>query len=146
MKNQMTVQKELFVQGLLAGKNQTEAYLFAFPEEKKKNKRTVQNKASLMAKRPEIVHRLDELRAGAQQDTEVTLTQFVLDLQKLALAQINPLALRPSDKLRAMELLAKVMGFSVASSESGNDSPSTLEMMVKELYERPDEEAEAVSD
>lgn len=121
MKNQMTVQKELFVQGLLAGKNQTEAYLFAFPEEKKKNKRTIQNKASLMAKRPEIVHRLDELRAGAQQDTEVTLTQFVLDLQKLALAQINLSMLRPGDKLRAMELLAKVLGFDQGGETADQD-------------------------
>ena len=121
MKNQMTVQKELFVQGLLAGKNQTEAYLFAFPEEKKKNKRTIQNKASLMAKRPEIVHRLDELRVGAQQDTEVTLTQFVLDLQKLALAQINLSMLRPGDKLRAMELLAKVLGFDQGGETADQD-------------------------
>lgn len=121
MKNQMTVQKELFVQGLLAGKNQTEAYLFAFPEEKKKNKRTIQNKASLMAKRPEIVHRLDELRVGAQQDTEVTLTQFVLDLQKLALAQVNLSMLRPGDKLRAMELLAKVLGFDQGGENADQD-------------------------
>ena len=146
MKNTMTVQKELFVQGLLAGKNKTEAYLFAFPEEKNKNKRTTQNKASLLAKRPEVVARLEELRAGVQQDTAVTLNQFILDLQKLALADVNPLALRPSDKLRAMELLAKVMGFSAASAESGNDGPSTFEMMVKELYECSDKEAEEVSD
>lgn len=146
MKNAMTVQKELFVQGLLAGKSKTEAYLFAYPEEKKKNKRTTQNKASLLAKRPEVVARLEELRAGVQQDTAVTLNQFILDLQKLALADVNPLALRPSDKLRAMELLAKVMGFSAASTESGNGGLTTFEMMVKELYERPDEEAEAVSD
>ena len=93
-----------------------------------------------------MVARLEELRAGVQQDTAVTLNQFILDLQKLALADVNPLALRPSDKLRAMELLAKVMGFSAASTESGNGGLTTFEMMVKELYERPDEEAEAVSD
>lgn len=122
MKNTMTVQKELFVQGLLAGKNKTEAYLFAFPEEKNKNKRTTQNKASLLAKRPEIIARLEELRAGARQDTEVTLNQFILDLQKLALAEVNPMMLRPGDKLRAMELLAKVMGFD-RSAESAEQDP-----------------------
>ena len=131
MKNQMTVQKELFVQGLLAGKNQTEAYLFAFPEEKKKNKRTVQNKASLLAKRPEIVHRLDELRTGAQQDTEVTLTQFILDLQKLALAEVNPLALRPGDKLRAMELLAKVLGFDQSAAAPEYEDTSVLDQQIR---------------
>lgn len=122
MKNTMTVQKELFVQGLLAGKNKTEAYLFAYPEEKNKNKRTTQNKASLLAKRPEVVARLEELRAGARQDTEVTLNQFILDLQKLALAEVNPMTLRPGDKLRAMELLAKVMGFD-RSAESAEQDP-----------------------
>lgn len=130
MKDQMTVQKELFVQGLLAGKNQTEAYLFAFPEEKKKNRRTIQNKAGLMAKRPEIVHRLDELRAGTQQETEVTLAQFILDLQKLALAEVNPLALRPGDKLRAMELLAKVMGFDQTSVNPDYEDTSVIDQQI----------------
>ena len=142
MKNQMTVQKELFVQGLLAGKNQTEAYLFAFPEEKKKNKRTVQNKASLMAKRPEIVHRLDELRTGAQQDTEVTLTQFIMDLQKLALADVNPLTLRPSDKLRAMELLAKVMGFDQTAVSPDYEDTTVIDQQIL-AYTGPDHEPNA---
>ena len=142
MKNQMTVQKELFVQGLLAGKNQTEAYLFAFPEEKKKNKRTVQNKASLLAKRPEIVHRLDELRTGAQQDTEVTLTQFIMDLQKLALADVNPLTLRPSDKLRAMELLAKVMGFDQTAVSPDYEDTAVIDQQIL-AYTGPDHEPNA---
>ena len=130
MKNQMTVQKELFVQGLLAGKTKTEAYIFAFPEAKKQNKRTVQNKASLMAKRPEIVHRLEDLRTGAQQDTAVTLTQFILDLQKVALTDINPLALKPSDKLRAMELLAKVLGFDHTAASPDYEDTTVIDAQV----------------
>ncbi|MBQ9402128.1 MAG: hypothetical protein IJU38_07125 [Clostridia bacterium] len=145
MKNQMTVQKELFVQGLLAGKNQTEAYLFAFPEEKKKNKRTIQNKASLMAKRPEIVARLDELRAGTRQETEITLTQFILDLQKVALAQINPLALKPGDKLRAMELLAKVLGFDQSAASPEYEDTSVIDRQVL-AYTGPDHDSSDTAD
>lgn len=130
MKNDMTVQKELFVQGLLAGKNRTEAYLFAYPEEKKKNRRTVQNKASALSKSPEIIARLEELRTGAQQDTEITLKQFILDLQKLALAEVSPLALKPSDKLRAMELLAKVMGFDQSVASPEYEDTSAIEQQV----------------
>lgn len=145
MKNQMTVQKELFVQGLLAGKNQTEAYLFAFPEEKKKNKRTIQNKASLMAKRPEIIARLDELRAGTRQETEVTLAQFILDLQKVALAQINPLALKPGDKLRAMELLAKVLGFDQSAASPEYEDTSVIDRQVL-AYTGPDHDSSDTAD
>lgn len=129
-KNQMTVQKELFVQGLLAGKNRTEAYLFAFPEAKKQNKRTVQNKASLLAKQPEIVRRLEDLRADTQEDTEVTLTRFILDLQKIALAEINPLALRPADKLRAMELLAKVLNFDQPAASPEFEDTSVIDRQI----------------
>ena len=130
MKNQMTVQKELFVQGLLAGKSQSEAYLFAFPEAKKQNKRTVANKASLLAKRPEIVHRLEDLRTGTQQETEITLTQFILDLQQIALAKVTPLALKPSDKLRAMELLAKVLGFDQSAASPEFEDTSVIDQQV----------------
>lgn len=130
MKNQMTVQKELFVQGLLAGKNRTEAYIFAFPEARKQNKRTVANKASAMAKRPEVAHRLEELRSGVQQDTAVTLTQFVLDLQKIALAEVNLLALKPSDKLRAMELLSKVLGFDQTTVTPDYEDTSVIDEQV----------------
>lgn len=111
MKNAMTVQKELFIQGLLMGKNQFDAYLFAFPEAKKMNRRTVANKASLLAKRPEVIHRMDEIQNQAQEDTAVTLNRFVQELQKIALAGVNTYGLKISDKLRAMELLSKVLGF-----------------------------------
>ncbi len=111
MKNAMTVQKELFIQGLLMGKNQFDAYLFAFPEAKKMNRRTVANKASLLAKRPEVIHRMDEIQNQAQEDTAVTLNRFVQELQKIALADVSTCGLKVSDKLRAMELLSKILGF-----------------------------------
>ena len=111
MKNAMTVQKELFIQGLLLGKNQFDAYLFAFPEAKKMNRRTVANKASLLAKRPEVIARMNEIQNQAQEDTAVTLNRFVQELQKIALADVNTYGLKISDKLRAMELLSKVLGF-----------------------------------
>lgn len=137
MKNQMTVQKELFVQGLLAGKNRTEAYLFAFPEAKKQNKRTIQNKASLLAKSPEVAHRLAELRTGAERESEVTLTQFVLDLQKIALAEVNPLLLKPQDKLRAMELLSKVLGFDRTAVSPEYEDTSVIDRQIL-TYTGPD--------
>lgn len=142
MKNQMTVQKELFVQGLLAGKTQTEAYIFAYPEARKQNKRTVANKASAMVKRPEVAHRLDDLRKGTQEETEVTLTRFILDLQKLALADVNPLALRPGDKLRAMELLAKVMGFDQTAVNPDYEDTSVIDQQILS-YTGPDHEPDA---
>ena len=111
MKNTMTVQKELFIQGLLLGKNQFDAYLFAFPEAKKMNRRTVANKASLLAKRPEVVARMNEIRNQAQDDTAVTLDSFVKELNKIAMADVSTIGLKVSDKLRAMELLSKVLGF-----------------------------------
>ncbi len=133
----ITVQKELFVQGLLAGKSQTEAYIFAFPEARKQNKRTVANKASLLAKRPEISARLEELREGARHKTAVTLEQFVLDLQKIALADINMYNVKPSDKLRAMELLAKVLGFDQTVANPDYEDTAVIDRQILS-YTGPD--------
>lgn len=142
----MTVQKELFVQGLLAGKTRYEAYCFAFPEDRKKNKRTVENKASRLAKQQAVEARLEELRNGVRKDTAVSLGEFVLELQKIALGNVDLSGLKIQDKLRALELLAKVLNLSNASAAQQDEEATTFERMVKELYERTDEEAEAVSD
>jgi hypothetical protein len=132
MKNAMTVQKELFVQGLLAGKTRYEAYIFAYPEDRKKNKRTVENKASKMANRPEITARLEELRAGVQKETAVTLTEFVTELQKIALGPVNLRDLKIQDKLRALELLAKVLNLTNTGTSADIEDLTPLAEMLNE--------------
>ena len=142
MKNAMTVQKELFIQGLLMGKNQLDAYLFAFPEAKKMNRRTVANKASLLAKRPEVIHRMDEIKNQTQEDTAVTLSRFVLELQKIALADVNTYGLKISDKLRAMELLSKVLGFDQSVVAPDYEDTSCIDQQIL-AYRGPKHDTES---
>lgn len=130
MKNAMTVQKELFIQGLLLGKNQFDAYLFAFPEAKKMNRRTVANKASLLAKRPEVIERMNEIQNQAQEDTAVTLDSFVSELKKIALADVSTYGLKISDKLRAMELLSKVLGFDQSVVSPDYEDTSCIDQQI----------------
>ena len=132
MKNAMTVQKELFVQGLLAGKTRYEAYCFAFPEDRKKNKRTVENKASRLAKQQAVEARLEELRNGVQKDTAVSLGEFVLELQKIALGHVDLSGLKIQDKLRALELLAKVLNLTNTGTSPDVEDLTPLAEMLNE--------------
>lgn len=128
----MTVQKELFVQGLLAGKTRYEAYCFAFPEDRKKNKRTVENKASKLAKQQAVEARLEELRNGVRKDTAVTLGEFVLELQKIALGHVDLSGLKIQDKLRALELLAKVLNLTNTGTSPDIEDLTPLAEMLNE--------------
>lgn len=128
----MTVQKELFVQGLLAGKTRYEAYCFAFPEDRKKNKRTVENKASRLAKQQAVEARLEELRNGVQKDTAVSLGEFVLELQKIALGHVDLSGLKIQDKLRALELLAKVLNLTNTGTSPDVEDLTPLAEMLNE--------------
>lgn len=132
MKNAMTVQKELFVQGLLAGKTRYEAYCFAYPEDRKKNKRTVENKASRLAKQQAVEARLEELRNGVQKDTAVSLGEFVLELQKIALGHVDLSGLKIQDKLRALELLAKVLNLTNTGTSPDIEDLTPLAEMLNE--------------
>ena len=132
MKNAMTVQKELFVQGLLAGKTRYEAYCFAFPEDRKKNKRTVENKASRLASQPAVVARLEELRNGVRKDAAVSLGEFVLELQKIALGYVDLSGLKIQDKLRALELLAKVLNLTNTGTSPDVEDLTPLAEMLNE--------------
>ena len=128
----MTVQKELFVQGLLAGKTRYEAYCFAFPEDRKKNKRTVENKASRLASQPAVVARLEELRNGVRKDAAVSLGEFVLELQKIALGYVDLSGLKIQDKLRALELLAKVLNLTNTGTSPDVEDLTPLAEMLNE--------------
>lgn len=146
MKNQWDLQKEIFAKGLFQGLTPCEAYLSAFPEEKKISKKALTARAYRFARRPEIKARVRELEEEAKRNTVVTLEQFIIELQTIALNKVDLSRMKVLDKLRALELLAKVLNFSSVAAEQQNDVPTTLELMVKELYEWPDEKTETVHD
>ena len=128
----MTIQKELFVQAILAGKGRYEAYIFAYPEAKNKYKRTVENLASRLAKRPEVAARLEEIQNGIAKETAVSMGEFVAELQKIALAPVNTAGIKVQDKLRALELLAKVLGLTAQTASADVEDLTPLAEMLNE--------------
>ena len=62
MADVLTESQEKFVQNILKGMSQKDAYIKAFPRCKTKNMNTVYNRASLLQSTPKIQQRLDKLK------------------------------------------------------------------------------------
>lgn len=101
---------EIFCSELMKGKSQRQAYYAAYPSSKKWKDYVVDNKASEFANSGEVLVRLRELREHSRERFEITQEMIVNELCKLGFAQIDAGLLKPSDKLKALELTARMLG------------------------------------
>lgn len=101
----LTAKQEAFVQNILQGMNQADAYRSAYPNQKMSDK-TIWESASKLMSNPKVTARLTELRdklakpsiMNAQKRLE-WLTQVILNEEEST-----------SDKLRAIDLMNKMDG------------------------------------
>ena len=66
---------EAFAQCVAAGDSKADAYKSAYPRAENWKDQTVYNKASLLAKRPEVAERVQELQQQATSRTVMTIAQ-----------------------------------------------------------------------
>jgi hypothetical protein len=104
-------QEEKYLQGLMQGMTQREAYLFAYPEKKNWKLNAIDNRASDLLKRGEIKVRYAELQQEASEANAVTRDSIIKRLKDIAYAPIDFDRLRPADQVRCLELLTKILGF-----------------------------------
>ncbi|MDH5106306.1 terminase [Lentilactobacillus diolivorans] len=98
---------EAFVQNLVSGESQRQAYRHAFPHSKHWKDQTVDKRASeLVNKNGEVLGRYNDLQKQTadksvmvSKDRKVTLTKFANDLK-----------LSPTDRMKAIDLLNKMDG------------------------------------
>ena len=102
----------------MQGMSQREAYLFAYPEKKNWKLNAIDNKASEMLKRGEIKVRFAELQQEASAANAITRDSILTRLKDFANAPIDMDKMRPSDQIRALELMAKILGISNPSDEN----------------------------
>lgn len=108
----LTANQEQFVQNILQGMNQTEAYKAAYPKQRMSDK-TIYEAASRLMKNPKVVARLSELRAelakpaikSAQERME-WLTQLIDNTEE-----------GTNEKLKAVDILNKMEGCYVQKFE-----------------------------
>lgn len=78
----LTAKQEKFVQGLIEGKSQREAYKAAYDAERMKDS-TIDDTASKLLKKPEIAHRYKELRHASEDkaaDDATTIRAKIIQL------------------------------------------------------------------
>lgn len=103
-------QEEKFLSGIMQGMSQYEAYLFAYPEKSHWKRKVIDNKASELFKRGEIQVRYAQLQAEAGEANAITRDFILSRLKSIADAPVDLEKLRPADQIRALELLAKILG------------------------------------
>lgn len=111
MRKRPDISKETFIQSLIAGKSQTQAYLNACPDARNSSPGSVRARASKLMKDPDVIARMNALKKQAQNQTQNDFDRFIMELRRASFEYISPDNMRWSDKLRAMELYAKVCGY-----------------------------------
>lgn len=101
---------EIFCNELMNGKSQRQAYYAAYPSSKKWKEKTIDNRASELANSREVLGRLEELRKQRQIDNEITQNDIIGQLKSIGFADIETEFLKPSDKIKALELMARMLG------------------------------------
>ena len=103
-------QEEKFLRGIMQGMNQYEAYLYAYPEKSHWKRNAIDNRASELLKRGELQVRLAEMQTEAGEANAITRDFILTRLKDIATAPIDLDKIRPADQVRALEMMAKILG------------------------------------
>ena len=103
-------QQEDFLQGLARGYSQRQAYINAYPHAANWKPAVVDVRASELFRQSKIQVRWRELQMDAQIASSITRDAILSELRKIGFADIDLRRLKPADKLRALELIARITG------------------------------------
>lgn len=111
--------QEKFVQNLIQGMSQRQAYLDAFPSSKKWKPETVDNKAYILAKTDEILARLEELK------TESANAAILKRIDKMVILSdmVRNQEVSYNTRLSAIDILNKMDGDYVKRIEATLSTP-----------------------
>ena len=105
---------EAFVQYIIAGKSQRQAYLAAFPAAKRCKPETIDNKAHVLFKSDEIKARYNALQAAAASDAVMSRQERMETLSEFARSEDA----FPKARMQAIDLLNKMDGSYIQKIEA----------------------------
>ena len=111
----VTRQQEKFLQEIMRGSTQRQAYITAYPKAKGWKPQNVDSKASNLLKDPNVMLRYAELQKDAAEANAITRDAVLAHLKLCAFADWG--IFKPSDQIRAMELICKILGLSSPQEE-----------------------------
>lgn len=106
----LTDRIEIFCNELIRTNNQRKAYRAAYPSAKKWKDSTVDSKASNFAKTDKVLARLSELRSEIAEKNKISRNDIVEQLSDIGFADVPLDSIKPSDKIKALEIMAKMLG------------------------------------
>ena len=117
----LTARQEKYVQGLVSGKTQRQAYIAAYPTSSKWKENTIDSRASELLKKSEVLGRYQELRKKAEDEAILTAAQAwrlspalailtAVERKRWLTEVIKGEKISTSDKLKALDLLNKMDG------------------------------------
>ena len=109
----LTANQEQFVQNIIKGMCQADAYRSAYPNQKMSDK-TVWETASKLMNNPKVIARLTKLRNELAKPTIMTAQQRLEWLTKLILSEEES----TTDKLKAADIMNKMQGEYVQKIEA----------------------------
>ena len=117
----LTEKQERFVQGIIEGKSQADAYRAAYPNQRNTDKTTHENASRLM-NNPKIVARLTEIRSQVMKSTIMSAQERMQWLTNL----INNAEEGTNEKLKAIDIMNKMQGEYVQKVEADVKSEFTI--------------------
>lgn len=107
----LTESQEKFVQNLLKGMSQREAYRDAYPNCKATDKTVDENASRLLNGNPKVLARYDELAGKvkeiAEEEFSVEVKDIIKELATIGFAKQIGIEIKTNDKLKALELLGR---------------------------------------
>lgn len=112
---EVTPKQEAFLNGLMKGKSQRQAYLDAYPERAGWKKESIDISASrLLNDNAKVALRYQELQEEARTSAAISRDAIISELRQIGFADIDLDKVSVKDKIKALELLVKIFGFEEA--------------------------------
>lgn len=112
---------EVFCNEYIKTNSQRKAYRAAYPSSEKWKDATVDSKASVFAKTGKVLERLAELRSEAAEDNKVDRNNIISQLKSIGFADIDPDNIKASDKLKALDILSRMLGLDKPTGQTDED-------------------------
>lgn len=122
---EVTPKQEAFLDALLSGKSQRQAYIEAYPESANWKKESVDSVSSrLLNDNVKVLSRYREKQEEARAVATISRDAIIQQLKDIGFTEIDPDRISPKDKIKALELLVKILGYEQAQKIDMNVSGS----------------------
>ena len=125
----MTPNQIKFCDEYLKDFNATRAYKAAYPSIK--NDHSARTLGARLLTKVDIKKYIEERKAKQQSENEVKRSELIDELKKIGFAKVKKISAK--DKLKALELLAKMLGYDAPADKQNNGMLSELIEGLKEL-------------